>query len=261
LAQGGDRVIGLVHQLPGPGHGHPGQAKGELLRQAGLDTGLGQGFDQEKDVSRPAARDRGHRIQQRLVLDPGHLAHRRKQLTTQSLLACRHLRAGAEHGHAPAHRRRGVGHGAHHRGLGAQVGLEGADGLAGGDRQEHGFSPHEAPVVPQGGVDLLGLDGDHHHGRLEARLDLPDFGGGAQALGGNGFGGRCIGFNHYRLLCRQATVQPAGQQGTAHLAAAHQKQGAVDGHGVQASPRVSIRATEIACSTEYPPHSTSCSAG
>ncbi len=238
--------------------------QGELGRQSGGDTGLGQAFDQQEDIGRAAARHRRHRIDQRLVLDPSDLAHGGEQAVAQAALGGGNMGIRAGDGDAAPDRGRGVRHGAHDGGIRSQMALEIADRLAGRDRQDDGTRPSEAPIVRRHLV---------HHLRLDREDD--DFG---SEIGREGFGvevvrnagaagetgGAGTRLDHGRVA-HYSAGEPALEHGAPHLAAANEKDLADRPGGclgsrfrlAHASPTGSIIAAVMASSADLPPHNTS----
>ena len=87
------RILGRKpRQLARARDGRPRQADRELGGQARRDARFGEAFDQQEHIGRAAARDRGHRIEQRFILDPGDLADGAEQPVAESALRRRHTR-------------------------------------------------------------------------------------------------------------------------------------------------------------------------
>ncbi len=75
----GGLQIRPAQELAGTCHRGPGQPLGELVGQPRGDARLLQTFGKQEYIGRTAARHGRHGIEQRLVLDPDHLAHRGQQ--------------------------------------------------------------------------------------------------------------------------------------------------------------------------------------
>ena len=96
-------------------------AERERARRRGVEPDFArrllERLDEVEDVGRPAAGDRGHRVEVRLVVDPDHLAHRVEHGLRVRPLRRRDLRPRVEPGDAGVPIRAGrVGHAAHERG-------------------------------------------------------------------------------------------------------------------------------------------------
>ena len=173
LAQLGGRLLRHAGKLAGTDHGRACEAIRQIFRQAGFDAGCGKAFDEQEHVGRAAAGNRGHRIEQPLIVDPGHLPHGLQQFLTDRALGDRHVRIRAGNRDAASDRGRRVRHGAHDGGARAQVTREAGDGLPGRDRQHRRAVLRKTPVLRRDLVQPLRLDGeDHHVGREAGRQGI-----------------------------------------------------------------------------------------
>jgi len=153
-------------ELGGSCHDATGEPQGEVRRQPLRFTRPCQHLDQQKDIGRTASGHRSHRVDQRLVLDPGALADRSKQPIAKLPLLPRHTRVGASNGDRAPDRGRRVGHRTDER-SGTEMAAETGQRLAGHDRNENGFRAYPAPVKRQYRVDDLRLDSKDHGIRYE----------------------------------------------------------------------------------------------
>ncbi len=115
---------------------------------------------EQEHIGRSASGNRGHRIEQRLVLNPGHFADRPQQVLAERALRGADTMARASHCDALTHRGRRVRHCPHDRCVLAQQHPHTADGAARHDRQEY-RQTGESGVVGQGRRGVLRLHREH----------------------------------------------------------------------------------------------------
>ena len=208
------------------------RAARQLLRQLGrqprLDAGLGQALRQVEHVGRAGAGHGRHRVDQALVVDPGHLADRAQQRVARGPLRRRDVRVRHRHRDAAPDRGRRVRHRAHHRRAFGQMLLEAGDGAAGGDRQHHRALAGEPRQRREHLVHHLRLDGHHdHRRRLRQRGDCGlrnDAVLDQQLLTAR----RRRRVLHDDLSGVEAALQPSRQHRHAHVAGTGQQQRSVD---------------------------------
>ena len=126
-----------------------GSARETQRQRGGQARGFGrfaERFDQQEDISGAAARDRSHRVEQGLVLDPGAVAGRGEQPVAQAALVRGHPLIGAGDGDAAPDRRRRVGHRADDGG-GAEMAGHAGNRLAGDNRQKQRGRRRPAAIV------------------------------------------------------------------------------------------------------------------
>ena len=179
-------------------------------------------FGQQEDIGRPAAGHRRDRIEQRLILDPGHHADRLQQPLAQHALRRLTPRPG-QATVTPWRTAAGV------FGIARTIAASSPssarmprDGAAGHDRQEHRLAS-ELPVLRQRLGGVLRLHREHHGGGREL---LP---GSRRASGTTVRSGpahsAAAGAGSTATDARQPLLAPAGQHRAAHAPAADQQDG------------------------------------
>ncbi len=148
---------GLDLQAGAAEHGLGRELQGGVARQADLDPGVRERLDDEEHVGRPAPRQPGHRVDERLLHRYGEPDGVEERLGQGHVQLGRVL-AGGDGGGAGAHQGRRVGHGAHDARAAPQLVLDGGDGHAGRDGDDELLRVDGGGDLVQGLVHRLRLD-------------------------------------------------------------------------------------------------------